>query len=459
MSSVFSHFSAWSQKRSEHSYSSSTAVEKAVSDLNLSQKLWSQLPVNQRKAALLTAVRQIECKKSELAQKASEEMGKPLAQAQLEVQKCIDTFMYVLEQCDSFLPQREEVTANYPKSWIEYVPRGVVLAIMPWNFPFWQICRASVFSLVQGNVILFKYSELVPESSKLWASCFSSEYFKALCVPVSQIASLIQDSRISSVTLTGSVGAGQAVAALCAPLMKHSVLELGGSDVHLVFADAQLDLAAEKILRSRTQNNGQSCIAAKRVLVHRSVRAQFLEILFEKSSRLCLGEPLSVTTEMSVLASTRFKEKFEVLGEQLIHRGGQELWRGEEMDHPNFFPLRWVQVEALESLDWRATEFFCPLGMIDSFETESEAVLKANCSDFGLAASVYSGDFERAQSVGSALDVRTVVVNDYLRSDVRLPFSGEKLSGLGYELGAAGAREFLKLRVLSDGAPGASEVR
>lgn len=451
MSSLFLHSSPWSQKESEHEYSSSAVVEKTVADLYQFQKSWSLKSLEFRKSVLFEAVNQIEQKKSQLAQKAAEEMGKPLTQAVLEVQKCIDTFRYVLEQCDYVFPSQDVVQANYPRSWIEYVPRGVVLAIMPWNFPFWQICRASVFALLQGNVILFKYSELVPESSKLWASCFFGEYFKALCVPVAEIASIVKDPRISSVTLTGSVAAGQAVATLCAPVMKHSVLELGGSDVHLVFADANLDLAAEKILLSRTQNNGQSCIAAKRILVHSSVRSQFLDVLFEKSSLLRLGEPQSLSTEMSVLAHARFKEHFQNHKLKLICSGAQELWVGPCLEHLNFFPLCWVQVQALESSAWKATEFFCPLGMIDSFENEFEAIRKANTSDFGLAASVYSEDLERASLVGSALEVRSVVVNDYLRSDVRLPFSGEKLSGLGYELGLAGAREFLKLRVLSHG--------
>ena len=381
-------------------------------------------------------------------------MGKPLDQGRAEAKKCAVACRYYAENGEAMLrPERLDETST-----IYYQPLGVVLALMPWNFPFWQVVRCAVPALMAGNVVLLKHADDTPQCGARLEQLFHEAGFKSgrfqyLAVAVPGVKTLIEDPRVDAVSLTGSVGAGRGVAATAGARIKPVVLELGGSDPFIILPSADLKYAVEAAVQSRTQNAGQSCIAAKRIIVHEAVYDQVVEALVAGFRALRVGDPLEPGTQVGPLAQSRGIETLERQVNDAVQVGATILTGGRRLDRPGFFfaptILAGLPPEALIARE----EFFGPVALLFRVRDMKAAIALANDTPFGLAASVWTAEkMEYAQAVRD-IEAGQVFINALVASSSELPFGGVKQSGYGRELGAAGLREFVNAKSVRLGAP------
>src|SRR5882757_5173897 len=380
------------------------------------------------------------------------EMGKPLEAARFEILKCADVCRYYADNAARILaPESIPTDPNY--SYVRWDPLGIVLAVMPWNFPFWQVFRFLAPALMAGNVALLKHASNVPQcalaiESLVRRAGFPRGTFQSLLLEVSQVETILGDERIAAVTLTGSETAGRAIAAQAGWLIKKSVLELGGSDPFIVMPSADLDLAIETAVRARCVNSGQSCIAAKRFLIADEIYDVFESRFVQGMETVRVGDPMKQDTEIGPLATVRTLELLEAQVKAAVRVGARILTGGERMlGEGNYFEPTVLADVPRASTVYRE-ELFGPVAMLFRVQDLNEAIEIANDTPFGLAASAWTREPAEQQRLVSELQCGGVFLNTMVASDPRLPFGGTKRSGYGRELSAAGMREFLNAKTV-----------
>jgi succinate-semialdehyde dehydrogenase / glutarate-semialdehyde dehydrogenase len=424
-------------------------VEARVAAAALAARAWRRLLVAERVAPLARAAELLEHERRELAALATREMGKPIAQAVAEVEKCARVCRYYAEAAERFLAP--EPVATDKRAEVRFDPLGVVLAVMPWNFPFWQVLRFVAPALAAGNVGLLKHASNVPRCALaiedlLARAGVPAGVFAALLVGVESVAGLIADERVAAVTLTGSEGAGRAVGRVAGDSLKKVVLELGGSDPFVVLPSADLDLAVATAVRARTLNSGQSCIAAKRFVVHASVYAPFLERFVAGMAALRVGDPRDEATEIGPLANAAIRDELSAQVERTLAAGARLLLGGRPLPGPGYFYPPTVLVDAPPRSPARSEELFGPVATVIRVRDLDEAIAVANETRFGLGASAWTNDPEERERLVAELDAGSVFVNGLVASDPRLPFGGVKASGHGRELARQGLLEFVNVK-------------
>jgi succinate-semialdehyde dehydrogenase/glutarate-semialdehyde dehydrogenase len=389
----------------------------------------------------------------EFARLMGEEMGKPVRDGRGEAEKCAWVCDYYAEHAERFLAP-EAVETDARESFVTFQPLGVVLAVMPWNFPFWQVFRFAAPALMAGNTAVLKHASNVPGCALAIEDIFRQagfpvNVFRSLLVGSSQVNSIIENPLVRAVTLTGSTPAGRAVAARASQMLKKSVLELGGSDPYIVLDDADLDLAAATCASSRLINSGQSCIAAKRFVVTEKNRAAFERRFVERMKSARMGDPLDEATQVGPQARVDLRDDLHRQVEQSMARGASLLLGGERPDGPGAFYPPTVLTGVGPGMPAYDEELFGPVAAIIPVAGEEEAIRVANDSVFGLGAAIFTRDIDRGRQLAAErIDAGTVVVNTFVRSDPRLPFGGVKESGYGRELSHYGIKEFVNIKTV-----------
>jgi succinate-semialdehyde dehydrogenase/glutarate-semialdehyde dehydrogenase len=380
------------------------------------------------------------------------EMGKPIAQSLMEIEKCAAVCDYYAENAAAFLAP-EIIATDAHESSIRYAPIGPVLAVMPWNFPFWQVFRFAAPALMAGNVCVLKHASNVPRAAltieKLFSDAgFPDGSFITLLIGSSKVAEVIADQRIAAVTLTGSESAGRAVASAAGRALKKSVLELGGSDPLIVLPDADLEKAAEAAVFSRTINSGQTCIAAKRWIVHRDVIEPFTALAIEKLKALKVGDPADDKTQVGPMAREDLRTDLHHQISRSVDQGATLALGGQIPAGPGYYYPVTLLTGVTESMVVAKEETFGPAAVIIEAETTEHAIAIANRSELGLGGSIWTGDLELGSHLSDRVETGSVFVNGMVKSDVRLPFGGTKNSGYGRELSAQGIREFTNIKTV-----------
>jgi succinate-semialdehyde dehydrogenase/glutarate-semialdehyde dehydrogenase len=409
-------------------------------------------PFSERSKWMNKAAEILESEKEEVGRIMTLEMGKPLREAIAEAAKCATGCRYYAEHAEVFM-QDEVVETAAKMSFIKYQPIGPILAVMPWNFPFWQAFRFAAPGLMAGNVALLKHASNVPQCALkieeiFRRAGFPDGVFQTLLIGAKQVDAVLADPRIMAATLTGSEGAGIEVGVSAAKRIKKMVLELGGSDPFIVMPSANLDEAITTAVRARCQNNGQSCIAAKRFIVAEQIADTFTNKFVDKMKSLRIGDPLNDTTELGPLATPNGVEDLERDVKKTVEAGAKLLTGGHPVKRPGNFFEPTVLADVPENSPAYKEEFFGPVASIFRVTNVDEAIRIANDSRFGLGASVWTNDPAEQQRFIRDLEAGMVFVNKMVASDPRIPFGGVKQSGHGRELGVHGIREFLNIKTV-----------
>ncbi len=422
-----------------------TKLAQAVAD----QRHWAQLSFDQRGNLFRKLATVLRAQQTDLANLITSEMGKVRAESMSEIEKCAGQCAYYAEHAERLL-QPDIIPTDAQKSFVVYEPVGVVLAVMPWNFPFWQVFRYAVPALMAGNVTLLKHAPnvfgcaLAIEQAYRKAG-FPAGVFQAVIADIDAVSELLADDRVGMVTLTGSERAGAAVAALAGQHIKKSVLELGGSDALIVLADADLDRAAQAAVQSRMMNAGQVCIAAKRFLVEKTVKAAFTQKIKLLIDGLKQGDPTQPGIDLGPLARLDLAETLDQQVQTAVQEGAV-LLAGGHRQNCHFAPTLLDHVTA-NSIVFRQ-ETFGPVAAITEVANPEEAIRLANLSRYGLSASIWTQDLANAERLSRRLETGSVFVNALVRSDARLPIGGVKKSGYGRELSEAGIKDFCQSKTI-----------
>jgi succinate-semialdehyde dehydrogenase/glutarate-semialdehyde dehydrogenase len=407
----------------------------------------------QRTGWLMAAADLLEKQKAELARTMTLEMGKLLRAGEDEIAKCVRGCRFYAENAERFLRDQRIETEN-ANNYVRYEPIGPVLAIMPWNFPFWQVFRFAAPALMAGNVALLKHAANVPQcaiaiENILGEAGFPEGVFQTLLIENQQVRSIIDDPRVKAVTLTGSERAGSEVASTAARQIKKSVLELGGSDPYIVMPSADLKTAVKTAVAARIQNAGQSCIAAKRFILSDKIYEEFVSDFVAKMRGLKVGDPLDPETEIGPLASDSILNGLHEQVEKSVNAGAKLLTGGKRIDRPGFFYEPTVLANIPRDSPAYREEIFGPVACCFRAKDSAEAIEIANDSSFGLGATAWTNDDAEKELFVREIEAGMVFINSMVASDPRLPFGGAKHSGFGRELGAEGIREFVNIKTVS----------
>jgi succinate-semialdehyde dehydrogenase/glutarate-semialdehyde dehydrogenase len=423
----------------------------AVEQAARTWQTWRRVPLAERAPPLLRCAALLRERKEALADLMAREMGKPVRQGIAEAEKCAWVCEYYAAQAEAFLTP-EPVKTEAQKSYVAFEPLGVILAIMPWNFPLWQFFRFAAPTLMAGNTVVLKHAMNTTGSSLAIGELIrDAGYPEGAVVPViidhRQIEALIRHPAIRGVTLTGSTRAGQTVGAAAGAALKRSVLELGGSDPYVILADADIAAAAELCATSRLINSGQSCIAAKRFIVVEPVRKEFEEALLAALKKRVLGDPLDKATDVGPQARADLRDELHEQVRKSIASGARALLGGENPSGPgSYYPVT-LLTGVRKGMPAFDEELFGPVAAVIAARDERDAIALANDSVFGLGAAVFTRDLARGEAIARhELQAGCCFVNDFVKSDPRLPFGGILESGYGRELGRAGLLEFVNIK-------------
>ena len=412
---------------------------------------WSSLSVEER-VKYFSRAGEVLRKNTEIyAEIITKEMGKPIRQSRGEVQKCALLCDYYAENAAGFLKD-EVVDTEAEKSYVTFEPLGVILGIMPWNFPFWQVFRFAVPAMCAGNVCVVKHASNVPRSAleieKVFLEAgFPEHVFNTLLIDSKTAMEIIEEDMVDGVSFTGSIGAGSEIGELVGGAIKPLVLELGGSDPFIVLEDADIEKAAQVAVKSRFLNTGQSCIAAKRFIVVEDVVVDFIEAFELNIQELKIGDPMDEETDIGPVAKKEFVESLEKVLKDAKKKGGEPQIFGEKPETGFFFRPALIPA-ASSDMKVCNMEVFGPIAPIIMAKDENEALEIANSTEFGLGAEVWSGNLERAERLAKRIRSGFVAINGMVKSDPRLPFGGVKKSGVGRELSHYGLKEFVNIKTV-----------
>lgn len=424
-------------------------VENFIDNADKAFYHWRETPFAYRSKLMMAAAAELRMNAVAYAETIVAEVGKPIAQALAEVKKCAWVCEYYAENAEQHLAS-EYIETDADRSYIRYEPLGVILAVMPWNYPFWQVFRFAAPALMAGNVAVLKHASNVFGSAlnieKVFRRAgFPEHSFTTLLVGSNRVASIVENKKIKAATLTGSGPAGAAVAALAGQQIKKTVLELGGNNALIVLNDCDLDKTVDTCVQARFQNTGQSCIAGKRVLVQSEIADAFTEKLLEKVRVLKAGDPMDENTFIGAMAREDLAEELEDQLKASLAEGAQLLIGGKR--NKTFFEPT-ILANVTPDMTVFNEETFGPLLSITTFETVTEAIELSNASKFGLGVSIFTQDIDAIEKLVYQFDEGAVFINELVKSDPRLPFGGIKESGYGRELGRFGIREFVNQKTV-----------
>jgi len=427
-------------------------VEMALAETHDAFLEWRDRPIAERAVPMRALARLLRERSERYARLATLEMGKPIVEAKAEIEKCAFGADHFAQNAARYLAD-EEIRANARRSIVAFQPLGVVLAVMPWNFPFWQVIRFAAPALMAGNAAVLKHASNVPQCALAIEEAFRDAgfpqgLFRTVLVSGSAIEPIIADERIRAVTLTGSSDTGSRIAELAGRALKKTVLELGGSDPFIVLGDADLKLAATTAVRARNQNNGQSCIAAKRFIVVDSVAEEFERRFAKGVEDLVVGDPMDTKTQVGPLARRDLLDALERQVDESVRAGARVLTGGERLTGKGYFFTPTVLVNVTRDMAAFREETFGPAAAVIRVRDGDEGVRVANDSAYGLGASIWTGDTALGERLARRIESGSVFVNGMVASDPRLPFGGIKRSGYGRELSAFGAREFTNIQTI-----------
>jgi succinate-semialdehyde dehydrogenase/glutarate-semialdehyde dehydrogenase len=423
---------------------------------------WRRTGFAERSAVIRKAAEILRARKDEFARLMTDEMGKTLDEGRAEVEKCAF-------HCDWFADHGEAYLADQPvdideaEVFVTFNPLGVVLAVMPWNFPFWQVIRAAAPALMAGNAMILKHASNVPGCALaledvLHQAGAPRDLFRAMIMPSSEVAALIADDNIAAVTLTGSVAAGRSVATAAASVIKKCVLELGGADAYVVLDDVDIAAAAKIAATARMVNGGQSCIAGKRFVALRSILAPFEQALVEEMRGFAMGDPAREGTLLGPMQSVEARDHIHRQVTDSVAKGARLLLGGTVPDRPGAWYPATVLADVRPGQPAHDEEVFGPVAAYNAADDEAEAIRIANASEFGLGSGVLTGDLDRGRRIAAEeLEAGMSFVNENVRSDSRTPFGGVKHSGYGRECSAYGIREFTNIKTVHVKPLGASK--
>ncbi len=427
----------------------STDIEKYINDADSAYRVWKTTSYEHRAQLMLKAAEVLRNNKEKYAKAMVLEMGKPISEALAEIEKCAWVCEFYAEKAEAFL-QDEIIATDADKSMVKYQPIGAILAIMPWNYPYWQVFRFAAPALMAGNVCLLKHAQNVIRCSLFMDEIFAEAgfpdgTFRSLIITPEQTVSVIEHPAVKAVTLTGSERAGKSVAATAGKNIKKTVLELGGSNAYIVLSDADLNEAAKVGCTARMMNTGQSCIAAKRFILMRDIADEFTELLKNNIAALKLGEPMDKQTQVGPMAREDLAKGIEEQVQKSVDKGAKVILGGKRKGatyHPT------VLTDVKPGMPAFDEELFGPVASIIVVDSEEEALKLANQSNYGLGMSVCTKDMSKAQLFIDGAEDGAVFVNSLVKSDPRLPFGGTKLSGYGRELAEHGIKEFVNAKTV-----------
>jgi succinate-semialdehyde dehydrogenase / glutarate-semialdehyde dehydrogenase len=415
---------------------------------------WRRTTFADRSRLMARAAKLLRERRADYAGLMTEEMGKPIAAAEAEVDKCAGNCEFYAEHAEAFLagePVDDPEAVGASKAFTRYEPLGVVLAVMPWNFPLWQVVRFAAPALMAGNVGLLKHASNVPQCALYLEDLFTRAgfpdgTFQTLLIGAGQVESVLRDRRVAAATVTGSEPAGQSVAAICGEEIKKTVLELGGSDAFVVMPSADIARAAEVAVTARCQNNGQSCIAAKRFIVHDAVYDEFAGQFVERMEALRVGDPMDESTDIGPVATEQGRVDLEELVGDAVGKGADVLCGGSSLEGPGWFYPPTVVGGITPSMRMHLEETFGPVATLYRVPDIDAAIELANATSFGLGSNAWTTDPAEQDRFVNELEAGAVFINGMTTSYPELPFGGIKRSGYGRELSAVGIREFCNLK-------------
>lgn len=424
-------------------------VNKAIEKADECFKSWRKVSFSEKSKLLKNAAKELRKNQRSYAEDMTKEMGKPISQSLAEIEKCAWVCEYYAENAEDHL-QNEMIETDAQKSYVSYEPLGVVLAIMPWNYPFWQVFRFAAPALMAGNIGILKHASNVMRSAQNIQKVFENAGFPEACfqnlvISSSKIDDILKDKRVKAVTLTGSKPAGSAVAATAGSEIKKSVLELGGSNALVVFKDANIAETVKTCVQARFQNTGQSCIAGKRLLLHESIVEEFMEEFLKQARELKSGDPMDEDTYIGTLAREDLAEDLEKQVNESVQQGAKVILGGKR-DKAYFEPT--ILTNVTKEMAVFTEETFGPVISVTTFKENQEAIDLVNYSDFGLGVSIFTEDFDFAEEIVPEFEDGAVFVNELVKSDPRLPFGGTKISGYGRELSSHGIQEFVNRKTV-----------
>ncbi len=427
-------------------------IEAAIAQAWGSRHAWRDAGVGMRAALMRSVAGVLRADKARYAELLTAEMGKPIVEAEAEIEKCAWTASWIGDNAVRLLAD-EPVESTATTSYVRFQPLGVILAVMPWNFPFWQAFRAGLPALAAGNLMLLKHSSNVPQCAIAIEEVFREAgvpeaVFQSLLIGSAAVEKIIDDRRIAGVTLTGSEAAGIKVAGAAGKALKKSVLELGGSDPFIVLEDADIKATATVACRARNQNNGQSCIAAKRFIVVESVAEEFEELFTRAVGALKVGDPMDRTNQVGPLARRDLVDELERQVNESVRLGARPLTGGKRLDGSGNYFEPTVLANVRPGMPVYHEETFGPVAAVIRVDDDEDALRVANETEFGLGSSIWTGDVERGRRLAERVEAGLVFVNGMVASDARLPFGGVKRSGYGRELSSYGIKEFTNIQTV-----------
>jgi succinate-semialdehyde dehydrogenase / glutarate-semialdehyde dehydrogenase len=437
----------------EYAETPSEAVARMIDDSHIAFVKWRKIPIQDRATFLFAAADRLVGRKNEFAELMALEMGKPVREGIGECEKCAWVCRYYAEHAEEFL-QPIPIETDASRSFVTYNPLGVVLAVMPWNFPFWQVFRAAAPILMAGNAMVLKHASNVPGCALAIESVFAdarlpANVFRTLLIGSGAVREVLENPHVRAVTLTGAVASGRAVAGIAGSLLKKQVMELGGSDPFIVRADADIDEAAANAVTSRLINAGQSCIAAKRFIVLDSIYESFAQKVADRMRAAKMGDPFLPDTMVGPMARSDLRDELHDQVSRSAAMGAKILCGGQIPDGPGAYYPPTVLADVRKGMPAFDEEMFGPVAALIRAADDEEAIELANDTVFGLGAAIFTGDVPKGERIAAErLDAGCAFVNAFVRSDPRLPFGGVKDSGYGRELGSFGIREFVNIKTV-----------